>query len=288
MPNPRTPSSAPVPVAEIERHIRWPVLPAIVFLGILVALGVVAAIGSRGSPPIVTGLPADPDVRAAADLVRGRLKVDAGALRFPCALLGENVVVVPNAPGDDRSRAGAIGAGAAKGSEGAGEPGPGVTPENGVRPATPADGAVPVAKAAAYLSRARARKPRDLRIASAAASLDLARGELERSESRYRVVLDRGPGYGEARLGLGVTLALRGDRAASRKIRRRLLLEAIAQFAAVRERDPVYEAALYNRALLLERVGRREEARRVAREYLALDGTSEWAERMRGELGQQE
>src|SRR2546426_6679697 len=178
MPDPRTLPSAPV--AEIERHIRWPALPAILFLGILVALGVVAALGIRSRSSIISGLPDDPDVRAAADLVRGRLRVDVGALRFRSALLGENAVADPRAASDDHSRTGTIDAGAARGPEGAaGEPGGAGSHETAVGRVSSTDDRLRLAKAAAYLNRARARSPRELRIAAAAASLDLARGELE-------------------------------------------------------------------------------------------------------------
>ncbi len=50
-------------------------------------------------------------------------------------------------------------------------------------------------------------------------------------------------------------------------------------------RDPPWLAALYDRAVLLEQVGRGDEARRWAREYLGQDGGSAWAERLRRELG---
>jgi hypothetical protein len=66
---------------------------------------------------------------------------------------------------------------------------------------------------------------------------------------------------------------------------RALLLQAVAQFAAVEAGDPADQAALFNRALLLAWVGRREEARRVAGSYLARDGSSAWAERLRMAVG---
>src|SRR5436309_2792947 len=68
-------------------------------------------------------------------------------------------------------------------------------------------------------------------------------------------------------------------------VERALLLQAIGQFAAVGERDPVYEAALYNRAVLLVKVGRREEARRLARRYFARDPSSPWAGRLEWAVG---
>jgi hypothetical protein len=96
--------------------------------------------------------------------------------------------------------------------------------------------------------------------------------------------LDLAPSYGEARLGLGVTLALRaaaeGDDARARGLR----LRAISQFAAVPKADPCYQAALYDRVLLLPGVGQADEARRWAREYLTRDSASAWAVVLRREL----
>ena len=61
----------------------------------------------------------------------------------------------------------------------------------------------------------------------------------------------------------------------------RLLLRAIAQFAAVRRTAVERRDADYNRAALLAEVGRIPEARRAAAAYLAADPASEWAERLR-------
>jgi tetratricopeptide (TPR) repeat protein len=233
------------PVAEIERRIRWRALPALAFLVILVALGVVAVMPMLRPPRIVTGLPADPDARAAAELLRDRLRFDAAGLRYRLAVIGDNRQPPPAAPA--------------------------VEPE--------------VDRAAALLASARRRHPDDARLEAAAASLDLARHDLARAERGYREVLDRASHYGEARLGLGLALALEAAAATGDLEARRFRLEAIAQFAAVDPRDPAFEAALYDRALLLGRVGRRDEARALARDYLAGDGGSRWAAALRGELG---
>jgi hypothetical protein len=83
---------------------------------------------------------------------------------------------------------------------------------------------------------------------------------------------------GEAHLGLGVALALTAETLSDLAADRGLRLRAIAQFAAVPENDPVYLAALYDRALLLKRVGRESEAREWARQYRERDATSPWAE----------
>ena len=65
---------------------------------------------------------------------------------------------------------------------------------------------------------------------------------------------------------------------------RQHFLRAIAQFAALDPRDAEYEEALYDRALLLERVGRKAEAARYAREYVAR-GARVGVERMRAVAG---
>lgn len=129
-----------------------------------------------------------------------------------------------------------------------------------------------------------AHKPYDPRLRAALAFVNLAAQQLPTAERHYREALDLAPTYGEARLGLGVTLALRaaaeGDDARARGLR----LRAISQFAAVPEADPCYQAALYDRVLLLLRVGQVDEARRWAREYLTRDSASAWAVVLRREL----
>jgi tetratricopeptide (TPR) repeat protein len=135
------------------------------------------------------------------------------------------------------------------------------------------------------LTEATLRQPSEPRLLAARASLNLAAQRPEPAERLYRQALGAAPSYGEARLGLGVALALRaaaeGDEARTRGLR----LRAISQFAAVPERDPGYPAALYDRALLLLRVGRREEAQGWARAYLERDTVSAWAVQLRRELG---
>lgn len=138
-------------------------------------------------------------------------------------------------------------------------------------------GAGALAQAEEWARAALARRPDDLRIQCAVAAFDLARQRYERAERRYRALCDRVPGYGEARLGLGVALARQAEATGEQARARRLTLAAVAQFAAVSPEDPVYLAALYDRALLLRRAGREAEARRWAREYVARDPGSAWA-----------
>jgi tetratricopeptide (TPR) repeat protein len=127
------------------------------------------------------------------------------------------------------------------------------------------------------LRSALAHRPLDPRLHAACASLDLAARRWEAAERHYRNALDLAPTYGEARLGLGVSLALRAADEADEARARGLRLRAISQFASVPEPDPCYEAALYDRVLLLARVGHQDEARRWARVYLARDASSAWA-----------
>ena len=76
---------------------------------------------------------------------------------------------------------------------------------------------------------------------------------------------------------LGVTLALRADAEQNAELKRSLELQAIAHFAEVRPRDPVHAPALYDRAILLEDVGRHDEALELSRQYLAHDPASVWS-----------
>ena len=141
---------------------------------------------------------------------------------------------------------------------------PGVVPRT---PPTPAH----LAENERVLAESRRRHPRDPRLDAAHGCFELSLSRLERAERHYRRAVERVAGYGEAHLGLGVTLAARAGTQADPDEARRLRLQAIAQFAAVREQDPVYRAALYDRALLLLRVGRLDEGRRRAQEYAALE-----------------
>jgi CHAT domain-containing protein len=57
----------------------------------------------------------------------------------------------------------------------------------------------------------------------------------------------------------------------------RQLAEALAAADASLNRDPRFPEALFNRSLILERLGLREQARAAWQRYLAVDGSSEWA-----------
>jgi len=238
-----SPALAPpsVQVAEIERRLQWRALSVFAFVGIMAGLAAVAVMSQIARPRILTGLADDADLRAAATLVHGRTLEETGALRFTSALLGEGGVNGEFAP-IARLRARA---------------------------------------AESLARRAKARHSGDARAWAALGALDLVQGDWRGAERSYRAALDRSPHYGEARLGLGVTLALRARSGPGPLRPRALELAAIAQFAAVPERDPAYAPALWNRAMLLYHVGRVEEARRWAAAYRVRDPSSVWAEALR-------
>jgi len=149
--------------------------------------------------------------------------------------------------------------------------------------AAPAPTAKELVEAERIVLEARRRHPRDPRVIAALGCYELALERLERAERHYRRAVDRAGDYGEARLGLGVTLADRARGEGDEDAARRLRLAAIAQLAAVGERDPAYLPALFNRALLLLRVGREEEARRWAGLYAAHD-PGPWSDHLSQEL----
>jgi len=233
------PNVSELAVAEIERRLQWRAMPALMFLGILALLLGVAFWPSVFPPKRIAGLPDDPDVFAAAVRLRAHIALPASELRFESALTGD---VIP-----------------------------------GMRAAPDADERL--ADAAALLDQAHSRFAQDVRMQVARAALDLVRHRYRDAERRYRSALNRYTNYPEARLGLGVTLGLAGQLERNPLAQRQRFLRAIAQFSAVGPRDAEYEEALYDRALLLERVGRREEAARCAREYLT-GGARVGAERM--------
>ena len=229
----------------IERRIRWPVIAVVVFLAMLAALLALASFILYAPAPAIVGLPDDPDAQAARALVAGLTPVGGGALRFQSALVGAD----PDA-----------------------------------RPLTAAD-AGRLERAAGMIGRAGTRFPGDVRLAVAGAGLDLARRRYARAETGYRSALYFGAHVPDARLGLGVVLALEAEAESDVNRARALELQAIAQFAAVREGEEPWLAALYDRALLLDQVGRSAEARRWARVYLARDPGGPWAAKLETALG---
>ena len=232
------------PVAEIERRLRWPALPALVFLGMMVMLLALAAGSLWLRPDHPSGLPDDQALLAATGLPDPALGVLAPELRFRAAALG----------GEAADRV--VGAGAL----------------------------ARLAESERQLAQWARRHPREPRVRAALGALALVRHDYTAAAAHYREACERAPHYGEGRLGWGVALALDADRTRDPWPRRALMLQAIAQFAAVDRSQPEYGCALYDRAHLLHEVGRTAEAQEFGRRYLALDPASERAARLRSEL----
>jgi len=150
--------------------------------------------------------------------------------------------------------------------------------DSGERAGTPPGGPQPsrLAEAERRLIEARKRRP-DPRLDCLLGHLDLARHRYENAERRYAAALDRASRYGEARLGLGVTLALHAQTEGDLRKARALNLRAIAQLAAVERNDPFHLPALYDRVVLLTRVGRPAEALACARAYLEIEPRGAWS-----------
>ena len=127
-------------------------------------------------------------------------------------------------------------------------------------------------RAESMVSAAQHRHAADPRVLAALGSLALVQSRHRTAEAAYRAALDRNGHYGEARLGLGVALARRAWLDSAPLKPRSLELAALAQFMAVPDNDPCRLEALYNRAVLLRRVGRNELALNAARAYLAEKG----------------
>jgi tetratricopeptide (TPR) repeat protein len=230
----------PAPVGEIERHLKWRVLPSLLFmlaLAVLTTLGVVSLVMKPRHPH---GLPDDPDARAASAVLAGRVTVATNALRFSAAVLG----------GESRNRAADAGM------------------------------LVLAASARPALETVHRRQPNDPRALAALAALDLLRHDYGRAAARYRRACELAPHYAEGRLGAGVALALEADRTPDPWQSRALRLQAIAQFAMVDSLDAEYPLALYDRSLVLADAGRTEEAAFWAARYRAIDDTSRWGGRL--------
>ena len=232
------------PAAEFERHFRWRWLAMVVFLGLMVGLAVVAIASLVVAPRVIDGIPADADAREAWAIVAPGVRAGLLDLRFD----------------------GSIGVFS--------------TPDAGLR----AEDLRRAEVAEPLLLAALRRHRDDPRLSTALGHLDLVRQRPAHAARNYFAALDLAPHHDEARLGLGVALARLAALDADPIRRRRLQLRAIAQWAAVRKSAPVRLDADWDRARLLAEVGRTAEARQVAAEYLARDGSGPWAERLRAEI----
>ena len=219
----------------------WSRASLILFGVILVALTAVGLYERTRRPPLVQGLPDDPAVQAGIMALGRSVTVRSGDLRFETGLdhLLSEPQGIPAPPGPpDYQR---------------------------------------LAEGERWFREAGKRHRSDPRIECLLGHLDLARHRFEGAERHYAAALWRGSRYGEARLGLGVTLALRAQTEGNIRRARALTLRAIGQLAAVDTADPFYLPALYDRALLLDRVGRPKEAVAAARQYLEVEPRSAWA-----------
>lgn len=238
------PPLSPPNVAELERRLRWPALPTMLFLGFLAMLLSLAGASLWFRPAHPAGLPDDRALLASIGLPDASLGVITAGLRFSAAALG-------------------------------GEPAPRASDHAGLVRAQAAE------RALRHWTR---RHPGEPRVRAALGALALVRHDYAAAASHYREACERAPHYGEGRLGWGVALALDAERTPDTWHRRELMLRAIAQFAAVDATDAEYLPALYNRARLLDEVGRRAEALALAQRYLAIDPASAWSGRLRSDV----
>jgi tetratricopeptide (TPR) repeat protein len=236
--------TAPAPVAELERRLRWPALPTLLFLTFLASLLALAAVSMWLRPDRPHGLPGDDALRAEASLPDATYSVLLSGLRHHAAAFG------------------------------------GATTDAANDAATLAR----AADAERTLARWAGAHPREPRVRAALGALALVRHDYLAAADRYREACERSPHYAEGRLGWGVALALEANRTSDPWQRRALALRAIAQFAAVDATAPEYLAALYNRARTLHDVGRREEALTFAQRYLTREPEGVWADRLRAQL----
>jgi tetratricopeptide (TPR) repeat protein len=224
-----------------ERRFNWPATSTLAFIGILVLLLTLGLWPRIGGYPMAAGLPPEPGIVAAAERLHGQVSFPTDGLRFQSSLYG--AVAMTGSSSTEMTRR--------------------------------------IADAERALASAGPRMRRDARWQIARAAIDLARHDFRAAEAHYQRALARSERCSEARLGLGVTLAGAAVVDRSPLMSRRLMLRAIAQFAAVPADRPEYDAALYDRAVLLDRVGRADEAAEIASLYLERDATSVWAERIR-------
>ena len=236
------PTTPTPPVAEeFERRIRWRLLPTLSFAAFMLTLLGMAVVSLALQHRHPFGLPDDPDARAAAAVLAGRVSAGTNDLRWRASVLG-------------------------------GEPGR--SPANVVMRAL-------VRIAEPGLQAAHRRHLGDPRALAALAALDIANHDFRRAAARYHRACEMAPHYSEGRLGAGVALALEADRTPEPWQSRALRLQAIAQFAMVDTAQVEYRLALYDRALVLREAGRAAEAAFYASRYLALEDTGASAGEMR-------
>jgi tetratricopeptide (TPR) repeat protein len=242
MTNPAPPGA--VPIAEIERRLKWRLLPTLLFGVILVLLLGMAIVSLTMQPRHPHGLPDDPDARAAVALLAGRVSAPTDDMRWRAAVLG----------GEPPTHAGTAGMLAR------------------------------VAIARPALEAAHRRHRGDPRSLAALAALDIAVHDYARAAGRYRRACELAPHYGEGRLGAGVALALSAQHTPELWTSRALRMQAVAQFAMVDSVDDEYLLALYDRALVLAELGRAHESAFYADRFLAREPSGPHADALRAAL----
>ena len=217
----------------------WSITSLILFGFILIGLLGVGWWEFTHQPKLVQGLPADPAFHEAITLLGGPLMFSTGDLRFATSLdQAEDEPSLPVGPASDLRVLG---------------------------------------QAEQRVREAQKRHRWDPRIECLLGHLDLARHRYDSAERHYAAAVARASRYGEARLGYGVTLALDAQTEGNVRRARALTLRAIGQLAAVDVGDPFFLPALYDRAVLLDRVGRPKDAGAAARRYLSIEPRSPWA-----------
>jgi tetratricopeptide (TPR) repeat protein len=89
-------AAAPPPaLEELDRRLRWRFVPLLIFLAMMIGLAAAAAVSLLTPRRPVTGIPGDPDARAAFALVRSQAPPGMGALRFHSELTGESGLRAP-------------------------------------------------------------------------------------------------------------------------------------------------------------------------------------------------
>jgi len=79
----------PPGLQELDRRLRWRFVPLLLFGGMMVGLGVAAAVSLLRPRDVITGISDDADARSAYALIRAQRPPGTGALRFHSELTGE-------------------------------------------------------------------------------------------------------------------------------------------------------------------------------------------------------
>ena len=232
------------PTTEIERHLKWRLLPSVVFIAILGALAVAGFVSLTMRPRHPHGIPDDLRARAAMATLAPHASVATDGLRLRAAMLGGDVP-------DHSPDAAAVQAAAA---------------------------ARPIISS---LHRQHMSEPRAL---AALGARELVAHEHAKAAQHFRRACEAAPHYAEARLGAGVALAVQASLTPETWQSRALRLQAVAEFAMVDSTDEGYMAALYDRARVLHDAGRADEARFYAQRYLLREPQGPWAQRLQRDV----